>query len=377
MRMSHSESLRGTISRTTTSARFRRDDEEALNGLFVRVLDLCAKAGMVKVGEVAIGGTKIMAGASIEANRSRKWLEEQAKATLAEAEAKDAAEDALHGTDCRGDELPEDLRKRASRLAKLRAAKEELDNEQRAKDLEFADHLAERERKEEENGKRLRGRKPQPPPVDEKQNVNLTDPESRIMKDRRGFLQGYNAQAVVSEDQVILSAEITQQANDVNQLEPMLKAADANLDALSRLAVVGTVLADAGYWSEENATGEIAFEHDLLIATRNRHRAREAFEAQGSPRGRIAERATPRERVERRLRTKDGRETYARRGVIVEPVFGHIKECRRGRRFMRRGMTACSSEWKLMATAHNLCKLHTAKRKKLLVISAEHGQPRR
>ena len=134
-----------------------------------------------------------------------------------------------------------------------------------------------------------------------------------------------------------------------------------NLQAIGDTGVVGTVLGDAGYCSEENLSSQAALEYDLLIATRNRHRERESFEKLGPPRGRIPKDATPRERMERRLRTKQGRATYARRGVIVEPVFGHIKECRRGRRFMRRGVAACASEWKLMATVHNLCKLYRAK----------------
>jgi hypothetical protein len=316
---------------------------------------------MIKVGKVAIDGTKIEANASLDANRSRKWLEEQVNKMFSEAEATDAAEDALYGDDKRGDELPEELRKREKRLAKLRAAKEELESEQRIKELEFAERLSERERQEEESGKKLRGRKPQPPPVDEQENVNTTDPQSRIMKTRRGFVQGYNAQAVVSEDQIIIAAEITAQANDFQQLEPMLERTDANLQASGAVRVVGTVLADAGYCSDENLSGQAAFDYDLLVATRNRHREREALRELGPPRGRIPNSATPKERMERRLRTKRGKAAYARRGVIVEPVFGHIKECRGGRRFMRRGVVACASEWKLMATAHNLCKLHRAK----------------
>ena len=345
----------------TTIARFRREHEDALKSLFVKVLELCRKAGMVKLGKVAIDGTKIMANASIDANRQRAWLEEEVAKMLAEAEAVDRTEDAQHGSDRHGDEIPEALRDRRKRLAKLQAAKNELDDEQRTKDLEFAERLAERERQERERGKKRRGRKPQAPPVDEKQSVNLTDPQSRIMKDRRGFLQGYNAQAVVSEDQIILAAEITQQANDVQQLESMLARMEGHLKEIGESGVVGTVLADAGYWSEENVTGVAGLEYDLLIATRNRRREREALRKLGPPRGRIPDHATPRERMERRLRTKKGRTAYARRGVMVEPVFGHIKEGRRGRRFMRRGVEACSSEWKLMAIAHNLCKLHVFK----------------
>jgi transposase len=344
----------------TTIARFRRDHEEALNAVFVKVLELCHKAGLVDLSLVAIDGTKIAANAALAASRDRKWIEEQVSKMLAEAEATDAAEDQQYG-EARGDELPGACDDRERRLAKLRAAKKELDDEQRAKDLEFAARLRERAREEQANGKKKRGRKPQPPPVDEKQNVNVTDPESRVMKDSRGYLQGYNAQAVVSKGQIILAADVTQQANDVQQLEPMLESMQNNLEAIGTTGVTGTVLADAGYWSEENAVGRQAFERDLLIATRNRHKQRKEDRDRGTPRGRIPNNATPRERMERRLRTKDGKKKYSRRGVIVEPVFGHVKEVRQGRRFMRRGLVACDSEWKLMATAHNLCKLHRTK----------------
>jgi len=343
----------------TTIARFRRDHEDALNRMFVNVLELCHKAGLVDLSLVAIDGTKIKANASIAANRDRKWIEDQVRKMLAEAESTDAAEDLLYG-DKRGDELPGTCGDRELRLEKLLAAKKELEDEQRAKDLAFAEQLEERKRQEESSRKKKRGRKPQAPPVDEKKNVNMTDPESRVMKDSRGFLQGYNAQAVVSQGQIILAADVTQQANDVRQLEPMLDSMQINLESIGTTGVVGTVLGDAGYWSGENAVGRCGFEYDLLIATKNRHRQRAEDRDRGTPRGRIPNNATPRDRMARRLRTQRGKRKYSRRGVIVEPVFGHVKEVRRSRRFMRRGLKACDSEWKLMATAHNLCKLHRA-----------------
>lgn len=343
----------------TTIARFRREHEDALNTMFINVLELCHKAGLVDLSLVAIDGTKIKANAALAANRDRKWIEDQVRKMLAEAESTDAAEDVLYA-DKRGDELPGTCGDRKVRLEKLLAAKKELEDEQRAKDLAFAEELQERKRQEKASGKKKRGRKPQAPPVDEKKHVNVSDPESRIMKDTRGFLQGYNAQAVVGKGQIILAADITQEANDVRQLEPMLDSMQKNLESIGTTGVVGTVLADAGYWSEENAVGRCGFEYDLLIATRNRHKQRAEDRDRGTPRGRIPNSATPRDRMGRRLRTKRGKEKYSRRGVIVEPVFGHIKEVRRSRRFMRRGVKACDSEWKLMATAHNLCKLHRA-----------------
>jgi len=351
----------------TTIARFRRDHEDALRTMFANVLELCHKAGLVDLSLVAVDGTKIAADASIAANRDRKWIEDQVNKMLSEAESVDASEDTLYG-DKRGDELPGTCGDRELRLEKLLAAKKELENEQRAKDIAFAEQLRERELQEKSSGKKKRGRKPQPPPVDEKRNVNVTDPDSRIMKDSRGFLQGYNAQAVVSKDQIIIAAEVTQQANDVRQLEPMLDAMNGSLESIGLIATVGTVLGDAGYFSEENVTGRCAEEYDLLIAVKNRHRQRADERDRGEPRGRIRNNATPRERMDRRLRTQRGKKKYSRRGVIVEPIFGHIKEVRRTRRFMRRGLKACDGEWKLIATAHNLCKLHRARTVKEAVL---------
>lgn len=343
----------------TTIARFRRDHENALKEIFVNVLELCHKAGLVDLSLVAVDGTKIAANAALSANRDRKWIEDQVNKMLSEAESVDSSEDALFG-DKRGDELPGACGDQALRLAKLLAAKKELEDEQRAKDLAFAENLRERELQEKSSGKKKRGRKPQAPPVDEKQNVNVTDPDSRVMKDSRGFLQGYNAQAIVSKDQIIIAAEVTQQANDVQQLEPMLDAMSRNLESLG-MFTVGTVLGDAGYFSEGNVTGRHAEEYELLIATKNRHRQRADDRRRGEPLGRIPNNASPRERMDRKLRTARGKRTYSRRGVMVEPVFGHIKEARRSRRFMRRGLEPCDGEWKLMATAHNICKLHRAR----------------
>lgn len=344
----------------TTIARFRRDHEDALKTMFTNVLELCHKAGLVDLSLVAIDGTKIAANASIAANRDRKWIADQVNKMLSEAESVDAAEDKQY-EDKRGDELPGACGDRELRLAKLLAAKKELEDEQRAKDLAFVEQLRERELQEKSSGKKKRGRKPQPPPVDEKQNVNVTDPESRIVKDSRGFLQGYNAQAVVSNDQIIVAAEVTQQANDVQQLEPMLDSMNGNLESIGVITTIGTILGDAGYFSEENVTGRCAEEYDLIIATKNRHRQRADDRERGEPRGRIRNDATPGERMDRKRRTRCGKKKYSRRGVIVEPVFGHIKEVRRSRRFMRRGLNACDGEWKLMATAHNICKLHRAR----------------
>ena len=344
----------------TTIARFRREHEAALESVFVKVLDLCARAGLIDLSLLAIDGTKIAANASLSENRDEKWIDEQVRRMLAEAEATDAAEDEQYG-ERRGDELAGACADREERLRKLRAAKKELEEQQDARDLEFASRVLERKREEQALGRKKRGRKPEPLPVPEDPQVNLTDPQSRIMKERRGFMQGFNAQAVVSTDQIVLAAGLTQDANDVQQLEPMLELMHANLDAIETLGTVGTVLADAGYWSEQNATGATAQRDDVLIATRNPRKARQAERERLASDGPQRCAATPRERMEERLRSEAGKAAYARRGCIVEPPFGHIKEVRRGRRFMRRGFQACRSEWVIMCTAHNLCKLHRSR----------------
>ena len=344
----------------TTIARFRREHEAALTTVFSQVLQLCSRAGLIDLSLLAIDGTKIAANAALAANREEGWIDEQVRRMLSEAEAADAAEDAALG-ERRGDELVGACGDRERRLSKLRAAKAELEGQQEARDLDFATRLLERKRAEQAGGKKKRGRKPEPLPTPEKPQANLTDPQSRIMKERRGYVQGYNAQAVVSKDQIVVAGALTQQANDVGQLEPMLERMQHNLDALGAgepIRTIGTVLGDAGYWSDRNATGPSAERYDLLLATRNRHKQQRAERERAESEGpeRVAEK--PRERMEERLRSEEGKAAYSRRGVIVEPVFGHVKEVRRGRRFMRRGLSACESEWSLMTAAHNMCKLH-------------------
>jgi hypothetical protein len=208
-------------------------------------------------------------------------------------------------------------------------------------------------------GQRKRGRKPAPPSaeVDPQAKANPTDPDSGIMKTAKGWVQGYNAQAMVSEDQIIIASALTQDANDVRQLDPMVTAALVNLEIVSGEEVeLGAVLADAGYWSEANAETETA-EAELLIATRKDHRQQAALCDRPPPRGRMPSHLTPRQRMERKLLTKRGRDLY-RRGQTIEPVFGQLKEIQGAGRLMVRGLTACTGEWALHCVAHNLKKLH-------------------
>ena len=343
-----------------TICRFRAEHEEALEALFVEVLRLCHEAGLVKLGVVALDGTKVAANAALAANRSHEAIEEEVQRMLAEAKATDAEEDTRYGPDRRGDELPEGLGRRAERLGRLKEAKERLERQAEAAAKTAQEHLKQRQTEEEATGKKKRGRKPkvvQATPSDESK-ANTTDPESRIMKSRQGYVQGYNAQAVVSEDQVIVAVGVTQEANDVQQLEPMLQSMEHTLKAAGIEDRPKAGLADAGYWSEANVKACSCPEMpELLIATTKDWKQRKMLREKGCPRGRMPKGLSTRDRMERKLLTKRGRALYKMRGVVVEPVFGQVKDGQGFRRFMRRGLGAAQSEWSLVATTHNLLKL--------------------
>ncbi|HUV70099.1 MAG TPA: IS1182 family transposase [Terracidiphilus sp.] len=352
----------------STLAEFRKRHLHALAGLFTQALQLCVKAGLVKLGHVAIDGTKIKANASKHKamsygrmSETELRLKQEVEALLKQAEQTDAAEDAKYGKDKRGDELPDELSRRESRLKKIQQAKAELEQEAAEKaEQERAEaeaKLAARKEKEEKTGKKPRGREPQipgtgPAQPDAKAQRNFTDSESRIMPDganKGSFLQGYNAQAAVdSTAQVIVAAEITQQANDSRQLLPMLKQVEANMGRKPDV-----VSADAGYWSEANATDETVAGIDLHIATGRMKHDQTMTTASGPP----PESATPKQAMQHKLRTETGRAVYKRRKAIVEPVFGQIKEQRGFRRFSLRGLEKARAEWKLVCATANLLKL--------------------
>jgi len=279
---------------------------------------------------------------------------------LAEAERVDAEEDALFGPEQRGDELPEGLGRRAERLKRLEEAKARLEREAEEAAKAVQEQLARRRAEEEAGGQKKRGRKPkvvEATPAEEAK-ANTTDPDSRIMKTRQGYVQGYNVQAVVSRDQVIVAVGVTQEANDVQQLKPMLQTLGRTLEAAGIEVGPKVVLADAGYWSEANVRDcSYPAWPELLIATTKDWKQRQALRERRSPRGRIPKRLSPRERMERKLLTQRGRGLYRLRGITVEPVLGQMKEGQGFRRFMRRGLRAVESETSLMATSHNLLKL--------------------
>lgn len=341
-------------------ARFRQRHAERMKGVFLQVLELCREAGLIRLGLVALDGTKVKANASLDANRTASTIEEQIDRVLAEAEATDAREDRQFGPEANGPAMPGDLKRRGERLARLKACQEKLQAQAAAAADRQEKKIAAREAEEKATGKRKRGRKPKDPDpsVDPDTVANTTDPESGILKTRRGWVQGYNAQAVVTTGQIILAADVTTEANDVRQLTGMLDQAQANAEAvLSEEAVLGAAVADAGYWSEANAESQTE-ECELFIATQKDHKQRAALREAPSPRGRMPKSMTARERMDRKLRTKRGRGLYRQRGASVEPVFGQMKDRQDAGRFSMRGLELCRGEWQLQAAVHNLRKLH-------------------
>jgi transposase len=343
-------------------SRFRRRHLETIKALFVQVLRLCGKAGLVKLGRVAIDGTKVRAAASRHKAMSydrmvkrQTELEAEVEALLADAERVDAEEDERFGSDRRGDEIPAELARRESRLAKLKEAKEALETEAREKAAAEAAERA-RARGESPEGQAeaaaRAGAVATPKP---KAQRNFTDPESRIMKMADGsFHQCFNGQvAAVAGTGVIVGAQMSNVAPDVGHFLPVLDDVINNCGAAPR-----QVVADAGYWSEDNAAGVAERDVDAYIATgRTKHHE----PAPPAPRGRIRKNATPKERMARKLRTKKGKAIYARRKVDVEPVIGQMKGRQNAGRVRLRGLDGASGEWLLHCLCHNVLKLHGAR----------------
>jgi len=341
-----------------TIAMFRQQHLETLAELFVQVLQLCREAEMVKLGHVALDGTKVRAQASKRRNlryaqmeKKEQELSELVRQMLEEAAQVDAAEDARYGKGRRGDELPEQLATAEKRLAKLREWKQKMEQEARQKAAQ-----AERERaaaggkprNEAEKKRWQRAKKNAESPAGQ---INQSDPDSRLMKDSAsgGFLQGYNAQAVVDQrQQIIVVAEVTEQPNDKEQLGAMVKQAVQNLGAKP-----ARLTADAGYWSEDELKQEVLQGMEVVVPpdSQSDHKA-------GQPLARNAPRSELAERMRIRLRDPAEKALYAMRKAIVEPVFGQIKERRGFRRFSLRGLARVRAEWALICLTHNLLKLH-------------------
>jgi transposase len=338
-----------------TISDFRKIHLARLEALFVEVLKLCALAGLTKVGAIALDGTKVKANASrhramsydrMKAEEAR--LKDEISKLMAEAKAADDAEDLQHGPDRHGDELPDELARRQSRLAKIQGARKLL--EERAR-VEATEEAARRQAE----GKSPPTTPPADAAPDPKDQINFTDPESRIMKaSNKGWDQCGNAQAVTNEHQIILAADVTHQANDVRQTVPMVDQTRANLDAAGVTDTIKAALGDAGYYSETNATDLKRRGIDPYLATeRLKHHEKVA----SAPRGRIPQGLTAKQRMARKLRTKKGREMYAKRKGMIEPIFGQLKQVLGFRQFSLRGLASMRGEWRLMATVHNLLKL--------------------
>jgi hypothetical protein len=336
----------GNLPNFRTIADFRKLHLATLAGLFEEVLKIALEAGALKLGRVALDGTKVQANASKHKAMSygrmkerQRQLRAEVRELLAQAEAADAAEDAHYGADRRGDELPAELQRRESRLKKIRAA-------QRA--------LEERARQSAEKAGTPRAEVQSAKPVN-KDQYNFTDPESRLMQGN-GLVQGYNAQAAVEPVlQLIVGQSVTPAANDKQQIEPMVQV----IEQQSGQRPAG-LLADSGYCSEKNlaylaAIGQSGDPIDVYIAT---GKQKHDEYRQPCSRGPLPRNATRVERMKRKLQTKVGRAIYATRKTIVEPVFGQIKQARGFRQFLLRGLAKVQGEWALVCLTHNILKLH-------------------
>jgi transposase len=353
----------------TSIAEFRKRHLQALSRMFVQVLQLCQRAGLVKLGHVALDGSKIKANAAKRKsysyerlNKSEEELSAEVARLLGEAERIDEEEDKLYGVGKRGDELPAELRQRETRLARIRELKAQL--EQEAK--EAAEK--ERERKEEQKSLKAKGervvesyRKPTwgksetgeivPRP---KTQRNLTDPDSRMMLNTvtGSFEQAYNAQiAVDGEAQIIVGRRVVQAPNDIEQLQPGLNGVKENL---GRLPAIGS--ADAGYFSPRALADEQLTEVDLYVPPNN------PLGMKAGRRSRQTINSKIREQMRAKLNEPTGQEIYKRRNTIVEPVFAEIKHVRGFRQFLLRGLAQVEAEWSLICMTHNLLKLFRANR---------------
>jgi len=334
-----------------TISDFRKDHLKAIAQLFLKVLKLCQKAGLVKLGHVSLDGTKIKANASKHKAMSYKRMKEEearleaeVKELLEKAEAIDKAEDREYGEDKRGDEIPEELAFREKRLAKIREAKIALEVE--------AKHEAKIAHKE---GKKATGI------PDDKVQRNFTDPESKIMPAPGGkhFEQAYNAQAAVdSAKQIIVAADVVDETNDKKQAIPMMKQVKRNTGKLPR-----EIAADTGYFSSEAVESLTADDINVYIPP---DKTQHNNQITAAPRGRIPTGMSIADRMRRKLRTKQGRKCYGLRKGLAEPVFGQIKQARGFRQFLLRGKEKVKGEWRIICTGHNILKLFTAWRNGLL-----------
>jgi len=327
-----------------TISDFRKIHLQTLEGLFEQVLKIALEAGAMKVGRVAVDGTKVKANASQHKAMSYDRMKEkvrdlraEVKKLLEQAEAADAEEDAAYGREQRGDELPAELERRETRIKKIREAKRALEARARQKAAS-------------------EGADPKQARPKEKDQYNFTDPESRIMKGADGIVQAYNAQAAVEPDlQLIVGQTVTQAANDKEQLLPMVEVMEQQSGQRPE-----EILADSGYCSEKNLEALDSEEHlecrirGYVATERQKH----GEYKEPCPRGPLPQGATRVDRMRRKLKTKAGKAVYAARKAIVEPVFGQIKQARGFRQFLLRGIRKVRGEWSLVCLTHNILKIY-------------------
>jgi transposase len=331
-----------------TISDFRKIHIETLQGLFEQVLAMALECGSIKLGRVSLDGTKMKANASKHKamsygrmNEKQQQLKEEVKQLLEQAAAADSEEDGQYGNK-RGEELPEELQRRESRLAKIKEAKKVI--EQRARDKAAAEGKSAEEAKLAKPG--------------DQDQYNFTDPESRIMKGGDGFVQGYNAQAAVEPTLLLIVGQsVTEESNDKKQLMPMVEVIEQQSGQRPQ-----AILADNGYCSEENL--------ELLESAGQPERKVEGFVATGkqkhgehrkpAKRGPLPKGATRVDRMKQKLKTKVGKAIYAARKCVVEPVFGQIKQARGFRQFLLRGKEKVKGEWALLCMTHNVLRLYAA-----------------
>ena len=349
-----------------TISDFRKRHLKALRELFGQILQLCEQAGLVKLGHVALDGTKIKANVSKHKAMSYERMEKRAAELEAEvakwfsaAEAADAEEDKLHGRDKTGDEMPDWIADKKRRAEKICKAKAELEAEAKAAAEAKLKAQAEAAAQRGAEGRRKGGRQAAPPSTapDAKAQKNFTDPESRIMKSKDGFVQAYNAQAAVdAEAQIIVAQDVTQSAVDCGQLVPLTDAVETNLGRKP-----AQLSADAGYCSETNLEALETRNIDAYVAT---GRARDAVagavndEAAAAPSSPQPDgKPTRVEAMRAKIKAGGHASPYRLRKQLPEPVFGQIKQARGFRQFLLRGLEKVRAEWAIVCTAHNLLKL--------------------
>jgi len=331
-----------------TISDFRKIHIGTLQNLFEQILAMALECGAIKLGRVSLDGTKLKANASKHKAMSygrmkekQQQLKEEVQQLLEQAEAADQEEDRQNGSQ-RGDELPKELQRRETRLAKIKEAKKIV--EQRARDKATEEGQSAEEAKRTKPG--------------EKDQYNFTDPESRIMKGADGFVQGYNAQAAVEPTLLLIVGQaVTEAANDKQQLKPMVELIEQQSGQRPE-----AILADSGYCSEENleyleSADQPERKIEGFIATGKRTHGEHRQSAQRGP---LPKGATKVDRMKQKLKTKVGKAVYAARKCVVEPVFGQIKQARGFRQFLLRGKEKVKGEWALVCMTHNVLRLHAA-----------------